>query len=180
MATGSDLLSLARKHIGEAYVNVQIPKNDPDWKGPWDCAEFMSWLVFQTTGKLYGCTDNDAKPDVADAYTGAWAKDSWAIGTRIPVAEAAGTVGAFLLRYPPAPGTMGHIALSDGRGGTVEAMGKAYGVAAAKVAGRKWDTGVLVPGIDYGKAGASVEVPGPSVLYAPDLPNMNPDRILAI
>ena len=43
--TGAGLLRRAREHIGEKYVNVLVPKDDPNWKGPWDCAEFMSWLV---------------------------------------------------------------------------------------------------------------------------------------
>ena len=47
---------------------------------------------------------------------------------------------------------MGHIVVSDGTGGTVEAMGKAYGVRRGRVAGRVWDTGVLVPGLSYADA----------------------------
>jgi hypothetical protein len=41
-----------------------------------------------------------------------------------------------ILRYPPAPGKMGHIAICDGEGGTVEAKGHAYGVVADTVHGR--------------------------------------------
>ena len=64
MPTGSELLDLARRHIGEEYQNVRVPKNNANWRGPWDCAEFMSWLVFQCAGFLYGCLDNSAGPDV--------------------------------------------------------------------------------------------------------------------
>jgi N-acetylmuramoyl-L-alanine amidase len=42
MATGAGMVERARQHIGERYVNVLVPKNNADWKGPWDCAEFMS------------------------------------------------------------------------------------------------------------------------------------------
>ena len=93
MATGAGLLERARKHIGEDYVNIRVPKNDPNWHGPWDCAEFMSWLVFQEAGILYGCTDNNAQPAQADAYTGAWQNDSKTRGIRISVDDAAATVG---------------------------------------------------------------------------------------
>jgi hypothetical protein len=73
--SGAGLLRRAREHIGEKYVNVLVPKDDPDWHGPWDCAEFMSWLVYQETGRLYGCLDDNAPPGRADAYTGAWKTD---------------------------------------------------------------------------------------------------------
>jgi hypothetical protein len=66
----------------------------------------------------------------------------------ISVEEAAATVGAAVLRFPPA-GRMGHIALSDGEGGTVEAHSHARGVTTDVIAGRRWDTGVLVPGLTY-------------------------------
>ena len=117
MSTGIGLLNLARAHIGERYVNVQVPKNNPNWKGPWDCAEFVSWLVFQDAGILYGCLDDAANPAVADAYTGAWQSDSLRRGIRVPIDEAAATVGGIVLRYPPQPGTMGHIAVCDGKSG---------------------------------------------------------------
>ena len=78
MATGAQLLALAETRIGEKYVNVQVPKDNRKWHGPWDCAEFASWLVYQGTGKLYGCIDNAADPAVADAYSGAWVRDALA------------------------------------------------------------------------------------------------------
>ena len=180
MATGAGLLARARQHIGEEYVNVRVPKDDANWHGPWDCAEFMSWLVFQEAGILYGCTDDHAKPSEADAYTGSWQNDSKTRGIRIPVDEAAGMVGAILLRYPPAPGKMGHIVLSDGKGGTVEAMGKAYGVRAGTVQGRHWDTGVLIPGIDYGTGATDIAVSSPAFRYAPDVENMSKSVIAEI
>ena len=52
MVTGAQLLALAETRIGEKYVNVQVPKDNRHWRGPWDCAEFASWLVYQATGKL--------------------------------------------------------------------------------------------------------------------------------
>ena len=149
MATGQAMLELARPHIGEEYQNVLVPKNNANWRGPWDCAEFMSWLVFQEAEFLYGCVDSDANPALVEAYTGAWKTDSARRGRRIPVNKAAAIVGGFLLRFPPAPGRMGHIAICDGQGGTVEAKSRAEGVVADTVRGRRWDTGVLVPGVTY-------------------------------
>lgn len=178
-ATGEAIVELAKTRIGEKYVNVLVPKDDRNWHGPWDCAEFASWLVYQVAGVIYGCTNDSDPPHVADAYTGAWQSDAKTKGKMVSISEATGTPGAFLLRYPPAPGEMGHIVVSDGQGGTVEAAGSATGVVAGKVSGRRWDTGVLVPGIDY-TAGSHIAVSGPTVLYAVDQPNMDPAKITAI
>jgi len=149
MATGIEMLELARPHIGEKYENVLVPKNNANWRGPWDCAEFMSWLVFQNAGILYGCIDGNSNPALVEAYTGAWKTDSAARGKRIAVNKAAAIVGGFLLRFPPSPGKMGHIAICDGEGGTVEAKSHAEGVVADTVRGRRWDTGILIPGVTY-------------------------------
>lgn len=177
--TGAGLLQRARQHVGEAYVNVQVPKDDPNWKGPWDCAEFISWLVYQEAGILYGCTDNQASPAKADSYTGAWQRDVEKLGKRVTVEEAAATVGGIVLRYPPSPGKMGHIAVCDGKGGTVEAKGRRYGVVADTVHGRGWHTGVLVPGISYNSA-APITVARPVIVYEPNAPNMDKEIVIRI
>jgi peptidoglycan hydrolase-like protein with peptidoglycan-binding domain len=177
--TGAGLLKLAKQHRGEEYRNVQVPKDDANWKGPWDCAEFVSWLVFQQAGILYGCLDDNASPSKADAYTGAWKSDVARLGKRVSVEQAAGTVGGLVLRYPPAPGTMGHIAVCDGKGGTVEAKGRRYGVVEDTVHGRLWDTGVLIPGISY-DAAAAIEISLPVAVYKPDASNMNKGVVLSI
>jgi peptidoglycan hydrolase-like protein with peptidoglycan-binding domain len=180
--TGAGLLSRARKHIGEPYINTQVPKNDPDWHGPWDCAEFISWLVFQEAGILYGCVDDKADPAKADAYTGAWKADLEREHLRrVSVEEAAATVGGILLRYPPGPGKMGHIALCDGKGGTVEAKGRRYGVVADTVDGREWHTGVLIPEINYGAMPPSpIKVTPPAIIYQMNAPNMSKAIIIQI
>ena len=73
MPTGQDFLKKGAPHIGEKYVlGALAPKGNCSWKGPWDCAEFISWCVYQVTGKLYGCNNNHGNPDKADAYTGYW------------------------------------------------------------------------------------------------------------
>lgn len=174
MATGQEMLALAQRHIGERYENIQVPKNNPNWRGPWDCAEFMSWVVYQTSGILYGCLNDQVNPAVADAYTGAWQHDSAAKGQRVSVEVAAATVGGVVLRFPPQPGTMGHIAFCDGRGGTVEAKGHAFGVVADTVHGRRWDTGVLIPGVQYDQSFTPVPIGSPGRVYFQGAVGMDP------
>lgn len=177
--TGAALVALARKFIGRAYAHALVPKDDADYSGAFDCAELASYVVYQVTGRLYGCTDNSAAPSAADAYTGAWKRDAHSLGKIITVAEAARTPGAFVLRYPPSGGSMGHIALSAGDGTTVEAKSTAEGVVADKVSGRRWDIGVIIPWIDYG-SGNAVTVAGPTKVYGIGQPNMSVDKVKEI
>jgi hypothetical protein len=67
-------------------------------------------------------------------------------GRTISVGQAAATPGAFLLRAPGA-GVMGHIVICAGAGRTVEAHSTKRGVIESTVDGRRWTTGVLVPGV---------------------------------
>jgi hypothetical protein len=162
---GERILSTAREHVGESYVfGVLAPKSNANWTGPWDCAEFVSWCVFQATGRLYGCGNNNGNPVSADAYTGFWHRDAIARGHRITVAQAAATPGAALLRIPRT-GRIGHIVISDGHGGTVEAHSPTRGVIAHRVGGRVWDMGVLVPGVDYEASDAVPDVAVPTGVY---------------
>jgi N-acetylmuramoyl-L-alanine amidase len=149
--TGAELLKLAQRHVGEEYrFGASVPKDATDHKGPWDCAEFASWLVFQVSGGLYGCLDDRAAAAIADAFTGAWSRDANALGRAIAVDEAAAIPGAMVLRAPGTAGIkVGHIVVSDGRGGTIEAHSTRLGVIAGSLDKRIWDTGVLVPGITY-------------------------------
>lgn len=149
MATGKDIFDLGLKHVGEKYSFGAIaPKDDAKYKGPWDCAEFASWIIYQLTGKLYGCANNNGNPHGADAYSGFWVRDARALGKIISINEAFATKGAFLLRFS-GPDIIGHVAISDGKGGTVEAHSTKTGVITSVVTGRRWDMAVLVPGIDY-------------------------------
>ncbi len=174
--TGKDFLVKAARHIGERYrLGVIAPKNNKNWKGPWDCAEFCSWVVYQASGILYGCSSS-TDPSLADAYTGFWARDAKANGTIISLAEAMRTPGAALLRIP-ASNLIGHIAFSDGKGGTVEAHSTKRGVIRTVAGGRRWDMGVLVPGIVYTPlADAPVSRPVPIVLRLTD-PTMKGERV---
>jgi len=146
MATGNQVLAIAQKHIGESYIlGSKAPLGNPNFKGPWDCAEFITWCVFQASGLVIGSRNGDA-------YTGFWADDANTKCRLISIEDAAGIAGAVILRKPIDPqgnNRMGHIVFSNGKGKTVEAMGKKFGVKSGEINGRIWDTGLLVKGIDY-------------------------------
>ena len=180
MTKGKDLLELAAKHIGEDYVfGVSVPKNNENWRGPWDCAEFVSWCVYQKSGILYGCNNDNGNPALADAYTGYWADDSAKLGKIISIADAAKTPGAAVLRIA-AGGKTGHIVFSDGTGGTIEAHSSNSGVIRSTLNNRRWDRGILVPGIEYDSTSQSVVVSAPSIIYRFTKPLMKGDKVKEI
>jgi N-acetylmuramoyl-L-alanine amidase len=148
MKTGKDLLELAATRIGEDYVyGANVDLDDPDWHGPWDCAEFCTWVVKQVTGKTYGCLDNSDTDD-PEPYTGGWKKDVRK-GTvkQITVAKAVKTPGAILLRYREGGK---HIVFSAGGWNTIEAKSAYYGVCRGRVGNlASWDYGILIPGVQY-------------------------------
>ena len=81
--TGENILQLAKKHPGEHYIlGTQVPKNNASWKGPWDCTEFITWIIFQISGKLYGCNNNLGNPALANTYAGYW-RDNAAANNRV-------------------------------------------------------------------------------------------------
>lgn len=160
---GQRLLEIAAQHVGETYrLGAQVPKGRADYRGPWDCAELASdvlelaGVARLADGRIYGC---DA---TGDAYTGYWATDAKVHGTIIPISRAATIAGAFVLRVPGHIG--GHIVLSDGSGGTVEAHSTRTGVIRSSLQGRRWDLGILPPGVDYGGAGDDVHGPRAVIL----------------
>ncbi len=170
--TGTEILDLAKTHLGEKYIlGTSVPKNNSAWKGPWDCAEFISWIVFQISGKLYGCNNNLGNPKTADAYTGYWRDNAETIGKIITIQQAVKTPGAAILRVA-AKGTSGHIVVSDGQGGTVEAHSHADGVIASVVDGRRWDFGILVPWFTYESLNQISYNPPDFTVYRYTLPAM--------
>ena len=147
MPNGNDFIILAQKHIGEKYVLgcASPPLKNPNYKGPWDCSEFVTWCVYQVSGISVGSIDNNA-------YTGYWVDDIPKKCLKISIEEAMFTPGAILLRAPIEKGAnkrMGHIVFSDGNGNTIEAMGTKEGVRRGKISGRTWDFALLIKGIDY-------------------------------
>ena len=163
--TGIQILDMAKQHIGEPYILGSLaPKNNAAYKGPWDCAELISWVVYQLSGKLYGCKNNLGNPSTADAYTGYWRDNAESIGKIIPIDAAISTPGAAILRVA-ATGAIGHIVISDGRGGTVEAHSHADGVITSVVNGRRWDYGILVPWISYTSSQETTFTPQDYTIY---------------
>jgi hypothetical protein len=149
MKSGIDLFNALKPHVGEAYVmGTLVPKNNSGWRGPWDCAEFAIWGAYQVAAQLYGCLNDNGNPGSADAYTGYLQRDAETLGIKISVDQASRTPGAFILRLA-ANGVCAHVVVSDGNGGTVEAHGHADGVIFGKVAGRRWDYGILLPFLTY-------------------------------
>ena len=78
-------------------------------------------------------------------------------------------------------GASGHIVLSDGAGGTVEAHSPADGVVRLTLAQRRWDTAILVPGVTYTQGSSAVSVVAPStIIYRLARPMMTGDKVKAI
>ncbi|MCP2027397.1 hypothetical protein L1276_002554 [Flavobacterium sp. HSC-32F16] len=144
MSTGKQLLDLAEKHIGEKYVfGAMVPFENSNYKGPWDCAEFVSWVVYQSSKIKVGIRGKEA-------YTGYWASDVGKLCTQISVSDAAQTYGAILFRSPGYKGIkIGHIAFSDGVGGTIEAKSSKDNVCRSTIAGRQWEYGILINDVVY-------------------------------
>lgn len=148
---GRDIVKLAAQHINDRYVlGSSVPLSNKAWSGPWDCAEFASWCVYQVSKQIFGCRPNGGNPDTVDAYTGYWGDDARKFKCTASIETAAATAGAFVLRLPQ-PGATGHIVISAGDGTTIEAMDRKHGVTTGKLDGRRWDFGILVPNIDYAR-----------------------------
>lgn len=147
--TGQQLVDLLQTKVGQKYVfGTLVPKNISTYNGPWDCAEFVSWGVYQLSNQLYGCANDNGKPDSADAYSGYWGRDANNLGNIITINNAARTPGAVLLRLA-GHGQVGHVVVSKGNGKTVEAHSTKDGVINNVVEGRRWDFGVLIPWFTY-------------------------------
>lgn len=172
-ASGQQIVDLARQHVGERYVlGVFVSKNNAGWNGPWDCAEFVSWVAFQVTGRLYGCERDFGDPATADAFTGFWERDASQLGEAVSIEEAARTAGAAVLRIP-APGAFGHVVISDGTGGTIEAHSPEDGVIEGTLAARRWSTGILLPGVDYAEGTSFPVAPPPKTVLRLTMPVMS-------
>jgi hypothetical protein len=179
LGTGEQLVRFGRKHVGERYIlGARAPKDNPRGTGPWDCAEFASWLVFQTAELLYGCDDDSGDPAAADAYTGFWERDALSLGQQLSIAEAAATPGAAVLRVHRA-GAIGHVVISDGAGGTVEAHSTRRGVIESTLSERRRDMGIPVPGISYTR-GEPVRLESAGIVFRLTDPRMTGATVKAI
>jgi hypothetical protein len=143
LPVGRRIVDEARRHIGEAfYLGVLVPLNNPNWAGPWDSANFVSWVIYQASGLIIGCEPRD--PAIANCSVRFW--NTLPTGARrISVDQAIGTEGAVLVRLPmPGSNVGSHIVISDGSGSTIEAKNRAAGVVLDQARSRHWDFGVVV------------------------------------
>jgi N-acetylmuramoyl-L-alanine amidase len=166
--TGRQLVIFAKLFIGFKYVlGVVVPKDKKDYKGAFDCAEFVAYCIYQVYGFLYGTLTNNLKRAAKeDAYTGYFNRDVLAKGIQISIEEAEYTEGAILLRN--AGGTsMGHIAISQGNGLTMEAHSTKKGVIPSVVTGRRWSKGILLPNVIYTPTPEKIKIPtkAPAMVY---------------
>lgn len=173
MKTTTDLLELAKTLVGRTYVlGAIVPADDPNYSGPFDCAEFVKWLHYQTFGILYGCdSDSLTHAHTADGFTGYFQRDAKALGRIISVQEAIQIPGAMILRFP-AQGAVGHIVLSQGNGKTVEANCTKYGCIESVTNNRRFDIGILLPGITYTMSYNLGTSSAPEIVYRYKTPNM--------
>ncbi|WP_443945615.1 peptidoglycan-binding protein [Pedobacter sp. AW1-32] len=169
---GKDLIPFLKKYIGRPYVfGAMAPKDDAKYAGAFDCAELISYGVFQVYRFLYGTDIHDVKKaSKADAYSGYFGVDAQKLGIIISVEQAARTAGAILVRLPTGS-SIGHVAASQGDGKTVEAYSTKYGVIQSKVDGRRWSYGVLLPGVQYTE-NAFVQTKAPIIVYRLKSPYM--------
>ena len=147
--TGEMLLIQAEKHLGRKYVlGTDVDLDDPNWIGPWDCAEMITYDVKQVTLKIYGALNPESSNP--EPWTGAWYNDMKAGRViQVPVEQAMRTPGAILLRYDK---KVQHIAMVGHNRTTVEARGVAYGVCRYVVDGRGFQYGILIPDVVYMEA----------------------------
>jgi N-acetylmuramoyl-L-alanine amidase len=83
---GKEIIPIATIHVGERYVlGARAPVLNPNWKGPWDCAEFATWCAYQAYQIYFGGEPPD--PRTGDPYTGAWWDQSVRSGLQIGVAH---------------------------------------------------------------------------------------------
>lgn len=149
MPSGADLVAMALKHKGEPYLlGCDVPLQDPNWKGPWDCAEFCSWIAYQITAQIVGCIDNHVPLSKVEPFSGSWYRDGSASTRQLTIAAAAATPGALLVRRPrPEQQKIGHVVFSQGNGKTIEAMSTSRGVTEGPIEGRIWDVCFALDGV---------------------------------
>ncbi|MBC8026485.1 MAG: peptidoglycan-binding protein [Steroidobacteraceae bacterium] len=125
-ASASDIFELALEHVGEPYVLGSRAR----WatRSGEACGMRRVRVVVPVPGDRRVVRSEAAQRSRrADAFTDFWFDQAHAANAVIPVEVAARTVGAFVVRKPM-PGKIGHIVISDGKGGTIEAHSSETGV----------------------------------------------------
>ena len=174
---------MARPHAAANdpyFFGAMKPVADFASHKPSDCSKFASCCVYGATGIIYGCDNNRAEPLHAYGGTIYWHRDALALGIMIAVEQAAAIPGAAVLRFVEGE-PCHHIVLSDGQGGTIEAASTRLGVICDTLHGRRWSTGILVPGVDYGPLPAVLPVQPPAgVVYRLTAPLMRGQKVFEI
>jgi hypothetical protein len=119
---GKNVIDIAKNHLGEEYfygeVLTKADYNQEGYAGPWDCAEFVSWCVYQAYGMEIGFRkDND---NSWSAWTKYWSDDASAqqkLSFVEDFEEAKKIPGAIIFKDPPS----GHVAISMGDGKLIHA-----------------------------------------------------------
>ncbi len=159
--SGADILQKARTRLGDAYVfGALTPVGAPDPR-VFDCSKLASWAVYQAAKLIYGADNDAGNPREGYGGTIYWNRDARSHGRIVSLEEAAASPGAAVLRLATAS-RCGHIVISDGLGGTVEAHSTAAGVIASTLHGRRWDLGILVPGVQYPRMQPNIPVTPPT------------------
>jgi peptidoglycan hydrolase-like protein with peptidoglycan-binding domain len=137
-----DLVRKLLPHQGERYIfGAAVEKEHPDWVGPWDCAEFVSWGIYQVAGRHVGSRAGSKAPNgvpYMNAYTGYFDQDLPGCATEITEDEAAEVPGCIALRVGRGEGQIGHIAVTRGGNQTIEAAGSREGVRSKRLKRRAW------------------------------------------
>lgn len=159
--TGADILQKAKTRLGDSYVfGALTPVGAPDPR-VFDCSKLASWAVYQAAQIIYGADRDEGNPLEVYGGTIYWNRDARSAGSIVSLEEAAASPGAAVLRLATAS-LCGHIVISDGLGGTVEAHSTAAGVIASTLHGRRWDLGILVPGVEYPRLQPNIPVTPPT------------------
>ena len=183
MATGPDIIEIARPHAeaNDPYVYGALkPVADFASHKPSDCSKFASCCVYGASRIIYGCENNYGDPWHQYGGTIYWQRDADIIGIPISVEQAMVTPGAAMLRFISGESSH-HIVLCTGiDGGTIEAASTKQGVIFSNLHGRRWTTGILVPGIDYGELSTPKPVEPPSFVYRYTSPLMIGSHVVKI
>ena len=135
MILNSYVVKKAAMLVGKPYIyGAKIPKGtQPQQVKAVDCSGLVQW----TCGELGVATNMIG--NAAQQYSRC---------IPLTVAVAKNTPGALVFRYDSAKGRIGHVGISDGKGNTIEARGKAYGVVKTKWR-KSWTHAALIPGVHY-------------------------------
>jgi N-acetylmuramoyl-L-alanine amidase len=181
MFEGKDIVDLAITRKGQRYVlGARVNIANPDWSGPWDCAEFVSWACYHAYGRVIAVRPPDVR--VGESYSGWWYEDAIRYGGVVKTGIALATAGAILVRKPgDFDIRIGHVAISRGDNSTIEAHSSRVGVDIISGANtRKWTCGFLVPGVSYGDQATPIKVSLPAGIVELSSPYMRGGKVRKI